>query len=295
MMNVKTVLSTQLTVDNYPIWKAQILTLFSANGFESYLDGSIIEPPPQILSSDGASKINPLHQTWKLIDQNLASALYATISPSLLPYVLNLPSYHAIWTTIQRRFQSTNPSKQLQLKSELLHLQKGDKTMVQYLSDIKQLVDAITAAGSTVDSADIILYTLKGLPQAYNGFKTAVRSQIQPIGLDDFYSLLCTEELNMQSDAVSDLPSPIQADPTLALQAVRGRPHGRGRFSYNSNRGGRSSSPNIRGGRHPHSTVQCQICNRVGHSAFQCWYRTDLSYQPVQQAYMATDVPTSDD
>ncbi|PKU72052.1 Retrovirus-related Pol polyprotein from transposon TNT 1-94 [Dendrobium catenatum] len=133
----------------------------------------------QVLASDGTISTNPLYQSWKLIDQNLASALYATISPSLLPYVLNLESCHAIWTTIQRRLQSTNPSKQLQLKSGLHNVQKGDKT--------------------------------------------------------------------------------------------------------------------TRGGRRPRSSVQCQICNRVGHSAFQCWYRTDLNYQPVQQAFLSADAPSSDD
>ncbi|XP_020679061.1 uncharacterized protein LOC110097154 [Dendrobium catenatum] len=99
----------------------------------------------------------------------------------------------------------------------------------------------------------------------------------------------------MQSNLAIEMPTQTTTDTNFALQAVRGRSRGRGRFSYNQNRGGRSPSPATRGGRRPRSSVQCQICNRVGHSAFQCWYRTDLNYQPVQQAFLSADAPSSDD
>lgn len=67
-------------------------------------------------------------------------------------------------------------------------------TMAQYLSDIKSKVDLIAAAGSSIDIEDIIYYTLNDLSSLYKNFKVAMRTNLQPISLDDLYSLLCNEE-----------------------------------------------------------------------------------------------------
>ncbi|KAI0492109.1 hypothetical protein KFK09_026374 [Dendrobium nobile] len=96
MANVKTMVTVQLTKDNHLIWKSQLLKLFTANNYEGYLTGDIAKPPKQLLSSDGSVTVNPLYSTWMLIDQHLASAIYSTISASLLPYILNLESTHHI-------------------------------------------------------------------------------------------------------------------------------------------------------------------------------------------------------
>lgn len=66
--------------------------------------------------------------------------------------------------------------------------------MTQYLLDVKSKVDAITATDNTIDLEDMILYTLNDLPSSYQLFKTTIRTNLQPINLDDLYSLLCCEE-----------------------------------------------------------------------------------------------------
>ncbi|KAL0912667.1 hypothetical protein M5K25_018656 [Dendrobium thyrsiflorum] len=170
--------------------------LFPANNFEGYLTGSTAKHPKQILSTDKSVITNHLYTTWMLIDQHLASTIYSTVFASLLPYILNLESTHEIWRTLELRLQSTNRSRILQLKNELYQLQLGDKTMFQYLSDIKSKIDAIAAAGSSIDAEDIILYTLNGLPSTYQSFKIVIRTYLQPITLDDFYALLCSEQAN---------------------------------------------------------------------------------------------------
>ncbi|KAL0925490.1 hypothetical protein M5K25_003827 [Dendrobium thyrsiflorum] len=63
-------------------------------------------------------------------------------------------------------------------------------TMSQYLTNIKSIVDNIAVAGSVLDSEDILLYMLNGLPASYNAFKTSIRTMLHPIGSDDLYSLI---------------------------------------------------------------------------------------------------------
>ncbi|PKU68153.1 5'-3' exoribonuclease 2 [Dendrobium catenatum] len=173
-----------------------------------------------------------------------------------------------------------------------------DKTMQEYLTQIKNLVDNIAAAGSTLDIEDIILYTLNGLPPIYNPFKTAIQTSQHPISLDVLYSLLCSEEINLQQDHSKDLNSP--SDNTKLIY-VRNKPN-RGWFnrSQNRNQYGRPNSNNNA----PQSQNQsntprpvCQICSKTGHTASNCWYRCNLQYVPStptnQRAYYTQTQPSS--
>lgn len=69
--------------------------------------------------------------------------------------------------------------------------------MMQYLSDIKSKCDVIGVYSATLSAKDVILYTLNGLPSNYHAFQTTIKTNHQPINLNDFYSLLCSEELNI--------------------------------------------------------------------------------------------------
>ncbi|KAI0514004.1 hypothetical protein KFK09_010036 [Dendrobium nobile] len=101
MSNLKSIVNVQLTSDNYAIWQLQIFKSFSANGFDGYLTGKTTCPTEQ----------NVDYRLWKLIDQNLVSALISTISPSVLPYIIHLSTSSEIWTTLEIRLQPTNRSR----------------------------------------------------------------------------------------------------------------------------------------------------------------------------------------
>lgn len=72
--------------------------------------------------------------------------------------------------------------------------------MAEYLFDIKTKIDLIAASGSPISVEDSIFYTLNELPSSYQSFKTTVQTNLQPISLDDFYSLLCSEEMNQVTE-----------------------------------------------------------------------------------------------
>ncbi|KAI0492882.1 hypothetical protein KFK09_027158 [Dendrobium nobile] len=159
--NLKNLVPTLLTNENYQIWRLQLQQHFTANGFRDHLTGNSVCPP-------ASSTTN--HRMWKLIDRNLISGLLSTISPPVLPYVITLETAHDIWATLEARLQPTNRSRVIQLKNELHQIQMKDQSMQQYLAHIKNLVDNIAAAGSTIDTEDIILYILNGLPSTYQDY-----------------------------------------------------------------------------------------------------------------------------
>ncbi|XP_020675279.1 uncharacterized protein LOC110094394 [Dendrobium catenatum] len=159
------------------MWRSQITKILRANKFERYLDPSVPPPLPTLTRSDGTTVPNIRYAQWTLTDQNLAAAICSTISPSILPYLINLDSTSAIWTTLELRFQSSNRSKVIQLKNDLHHITMKT-SMTQYIVDIKYLVDQIASVGSVLNTEDIILYILNGLPATYQAFKTAIRMML---------------------------------------------------------------------------------------------------------------------
>ncbi|XP_020693857.1 uncharacterized protein LOC110107804 [Dendrobium catenatum] len=195
MSNLKLIVHTQLTIDNYAIWRLHIYKAFAANGFDGYITGSLLCPQ----EPSESSSISSDYKLWKLVDQNLISAIFSTISPLVLPYILYLKTSHETWTALELRLQPTNRLRVIQLKNELHKVQMRYHTISQYLAKIKSLVDNIAVAGSHIDTEDIILYTLNGLPPSYNPFEAAIGTSHQTITLESLYSLLCSEEINLQT------------------------------------------------------------------------------------------------
>lgn len=225
------------------------------------------------------------------MDQNLSVALFSTILPSILPYILNLDTCSLIWSTLERRFFSTNGSRVIQLKNELHSVSMKNQPMQEYLSHVKRLVDNITAAGGTLDSEDVILYILNGLP--------AIRTKLIPINLDDLYSLLCSEEVNQVSDAVKELDVADSSQPPdshFALTTSRG--HERAHFTYSRGRGRDRQAPKAYPPppRPPRFNGDCQICGKQGHSALTCWHQSNLQYNantPMATAAFLADSTTA--
>ncbi|KAI0494865.1 hypothetical protein KFK09_025018 [Dendrobium nobile] len=162
LSNLKSLVPHHLSPDNYPVWCNQIFKLFKSNGFSQFLD------PPSVSASSSAdqdsSNLDPHSSKWLITDQNLVAAICSIISAPVIPFVMHLESTHEIWAALQTRFQSSNRSKVIQLKNELHNISMRNLSMQEYLTDIKKIVDQITYAGSTLDTEDIIIYILNGLP-----------------------------------------------------------------------------------------------------------------------------------
>ncbi|KAL0918376.1 hypothetical protein M5K25_010380 [Dendrobium thyrsiflorum] len=253
--NLKNLVPTQLTVDTDAIWRLQLLQHFTANGFAGHLTG---ETPCPLDSS------HPDFNLRRLVDRNLISALLSTISPPppILPYMLSSPTAHDVWAILEK--QPTSCSRVIQLKHELHQIQMRDRSMQQYLAQIKILVDNIAAAGSKIDTEDVILYILNGLPSSYNSFKAAICTSLNPIDLDVLYSLLCSEEIKLQTEHQKD-STPLSD--TTALMATHSR--------------GRHYSRSSKGPQHTNDRPICQICGKTWHTALNCWHRCNPKYAPT--------------
>ncbi|XP_020682917.1 uncharacterized protein LOC110099927 [Dendrobium catenatum] len=194
--NLRNFVTTPLQSDNYDILKSQIQKILRANGH--FLDPAS-RSPQFLTNTDGSQSLNPLQTQWLLHDQNLSASICSMISLSVLPYVISLDSTTDLWNALENRFQATN--------------------------------SGISAAGSSVDAEEIIHHILNGLPHSYQSFKTAIRTMLTPLSLDQLYPLLLSKEINLASDAAR---APPMSDNATALFTYRGRGHRpRGRNTSN--------------------------------------------------------------
>ncbi|PKU66399.1 Retrovirus-related Pol polyprotein from transposon TNT 1-94 [Dendrobium catenatum] len=282
LANIKNFVQSSLSTDNYPVWKSQILKIIRANSLDSFLDPTVSAPNKTIIKNDGTTATNPSYAKWIFTDQNLAAAICATISAPILPHVLNLDTTSSIWSTLETRFQSTNRSRVIQLKNELHHISLKNSTMLQYITQVKTIVDQITAAGSNVDTEDIILYILNGLPNSYQSFKTSIRTILTPLNLDQLYPLLISEEIHLAADSARNASLP---ESQVALFSSRGR----GRKSRNDQSQPGSSNRE----QSTKNSVTCQICLKRGHNASACWHRANLQYVPTTPSSRNTALQAS--
>ncbi|PKU60961.1 Retrovirus-related Pol polyprotein from transposon TNT 1-94 [Dendrobium catenatum] len=158
-----------------------------------------------------------------------------------------------------------------------------NSTMQQYLTQVKTIVDNIAASGSQVDPEDIIIYILNSLPSSYNSFKTYIRNSPLPADLDSLYSLLCSEEIHVNQELLKDSSNEHSALYASSYNQNRGRtkrrpPKNTKNQSFTQNQPAHNAtSVSSIGNARP----TCQICEKIGHLAINCWHRCNFKYTPT--------------
>ncbi|PKU72458.1 Retrovirus-related Pol polyprotein from transposon TNT 1-94 [Dendrobium catenatum] len=161
-----------------------------------------------------------------------------------------------------------------------------DLSVQQYLTRIKQIVDNISASGSKIESEDVMLHILNGLPPTYNSFKSTIRSSLLPINLDTFYALLCNEEIHLQQENLQELNG--NTNPAALYAALSNSSRNRNN-NYRRPNKPKNQQPSQPAPTFPPaaSTPQsssrtiCQICGKIGHIALNCWHRNNPKYAPT--------------
>ncbi|PKU86287.1 Retrovirus-related Pol polyprotein from transposon TNT 1-94 [Dendrobium catenatum] len=166
-------------------------------------------------------------------------------------------------------------------------------TMQQYLNHVKVIVDNIAAAGSNVDTEDVILHILNGLPASYNPFKAAIRTSPLPMTLDNLYSLLCSEEIIVNQEISKETSTVAGATALYATSSNQSRNRPPRKFgkirNYSTGQPSPQSipSPNTSNPASANTARPiCQICNKVGHIALNCWHRSNPRFAPTNPRSM---------
>ncbi|KAL4302277.1 hypothetical protein GQ457_10G024220 [Hibiscus cannabinus] len=260
---------------NFLVWKQQVLLAVRSLRLEKLLTGALKAPPATVVTTDGASVENEDYEIFVAQDSALASWLLSTISASLLPQFVGAETTADIWSTVLRFFTSRSTTTIMSLHYKLRSLKKGDLSMRAYVSQVKEICNALASSGSLISDLEIIATILNGLTIEYQPFVAIITASRDPFTLDAAISVLLDAETQLSNfNPLSDVSSSLNVVQASAANLDIGK-----EADSSTNMPYRQSS---RGrGRFGRMRLQCQLCGKLGHLVDRCWHRFDENFVPI--------------
>jgi histone deacetylase 1/2 len=303
-----TVAPTSFKLDgtNYLGWQSQFLPFLKSNDLLGFVEGS--EPVPEKTTADGTT--NAAYTVWYKKDQALLGLILSSISPNLVASFYGQNTSKQVWNALKMKFSNQSRSRIAHMRRQLQTITQGSNNCSTYLEDAKSIADQLAAAGKIIDDQDLISFILGGLNQEYNPFITSFNfiSRDNEFTFEDFSAELLSHESLLETQRSTMVPNT-----TFAFAANKKSPFTAKKKSYiPSNRSGgpqqRNSYPNALLGQPAvarHNSNQtttrpvCQICDRTGHIAIDCYHRFDYAFQgrhpPTELAAMVAESHTQYD
>ena len=319
-LNISNCVTIKLTERNYIHWKRQFESFLSGVDLLGFVNGSNPAPLPSIpvpKVAGGFREVpNPDYQQWVRSDQIVQAWLVGSLSEDILSVVLGAHTAQEVWISLGNHFNRVSSSRVFELQRRLQTVLKTNKTMSDYLKEIKGLCDQLNSVSSPVTEKMKVFAALQGLGREYEPIKTSIEGTMDstlPPTFEDIVPRLQGFDDRLKSyEASQTSVSPHLAFHVSATEPnysqnnqysqqapnftqYRGRGGSNGCFGYNRGRGystrGRGFHQQISAANNttPGDAVNrptCQICGRFGHNALKCYRRFDISYQ-------STDLPSA--
>lgn len=292
------------------------------------LDGTEAVPsktvPTELPDKTRGTAPNPAYDAWLVRDQQVLSYLLNSISPEILSHVLRYEHAAGVWTAVEEMFASQSRAKVTNLRIALTSTKKIGMTTPAFFSKMQTIADELAAAGKPVDDEELLSFILVGLGPAYEDLVGAIGLMKTPISINELYSQVLAKDQRQDLNGTSH-DGGFESSANSATRSRQGggyrsrgggnkpawrgerqgdrpqqsrqtddrwqpRPNNRGAGRAGPAGGGRGRG---RGRRRtsPWVDVTCQICNREGHAAKDCWHRfhdnddDDMSEEKDAHAY----------
>jgi hypothetical protein len=166
-----------------------------------------------------------------------------------------------VWQHLARLFASKSRAKIMQLKEDLTLIQKGSRTVSEFLHAVKVIADELSLIDAPVSDDDLTLYVLNGLGSEFRDIVAPIRTRETALSFAELHDLLIGHEQYLKHmDGHSSSALVVTANTS---QRRSSNP----RFRNNNNRF-RQNFSNTAPSRRP--SVVCQICDHPGHTAKNC-------------------------
>ncbi|KAJ0787642.1 putative RNA-directed DNA polymerase [Helianthus annuus] len=243
--NITSFMPVKLDNDNFLNWQHQALNILRTLGLLHFLNKEIA-PPDE----------TEARETWNRSDGYVSAFLTASLSPNLLHLARGTTSASDLWHKLEESFTQQVFAKQNLLRTQFHLLKQEDKSISDYCDSARTIYDSLVAIGDSISEHSLVLQILNGLHTDYQMFITNIENSDYKPNYSQLRAKLLTHEARLKQQQAQISPiAPIAAMTAMNLN---------------------SSNP-------PHSNSQsvtiCQICDKVGHRASNCYYR----FTPVTQ------------
>ncbi|KAF5460471.1 hypothetical protein F2P56_020335 [Juglans regia] len=269
-------ITLKLTINNYLLWKAQIVPFLKGHQLFGFVDGTVLPPPPS--TPDG--HINSDYTRWVLQDQLIISTINSSLSHTVLAQVIECTTSLEVWTTLQNLHSAQSSAHFIQNQYQLATLKKGSESISEYYHKAQSLAASIGAAGHPLSTSQFSIYLLAGLGSDYEPIVTSITTRPEPLSSHQIYSYLLNYESRLAHQAQSLLSGTnFAADATSTRAPSSSGYPNRGRTNMQrGGRRGRGRGLNYFSNRSDGCPL-CQVCQKPGHTALSCYHRFNQSYQ----------------
>lgn len=295
--------SIKLGANNYLMWRSQILHLSRSLGVLHHLEKNGVKPEKQLENG----KTNPDYTSWLTNDGLIISWLLGTIKEEVQPSVTEDSTAYDVWSSLEEQLLPITVEKEGLLKNMLMTIKKGSKSLDSFLKEFKSICDNLAAIKKPVDDLDKVFQLARGLGSKYENFRLAMVTKPPYPTFNQFVLALQGYEqtLNTQKEEEKDH---VEYNQAFVSQRGRGRANrgNRGGFSsrgrgftpagrYNANSNNFMKEKGANGKQQEKGDKPtCQICGKMNHTALECWYRFDYSYQTENLPQALATLTTND-
>jgi hypothetical protein len=194
-----------------------------------------------------------------------------------------------VWSLLEQTYASQSRARTVNTRIALATTRKDDMSISEYITKMKSLTDEMASA-KKVDDEELVSYILAGLDEEYNPMVSALLARVEPVSVVEAHSQLLSFE-----NRINLMHGGHQASANAARRGC-GSPGHRGRGRSDRGRGGFGRGYGSQGGA-PQSVGRpqnkcfdkiCQVCEKKGYTALDCWYRYDESYSSSSSKIVAT-------
>lgn len=178
----------KLTNSNYPQWRDDISDLLFGLELSHVIDGSSQKPVIPTTGATDAQKTDALK--WERQDRLLRHSLSASMSESIRPYIASVCTSRAIWTTLEQIFGSKTRARVIGLKEQLHHISQGDRSVTEYLHQVRQIAEELSHIDGVVGKENLTLYGLHGLREEFREIESSIHTREQPYEIDELHAVL---------------------------------------------------------------------------------------------------------
>ena len=162
-----------------------------------FLVNPTIPPRFRTLADHDLGISSPEYLAWESQDQLLLSWLQSTISPKVLPRLLECHTSWHLWDRLHSHFRSLIQAKTCQLRTELCSIQLQNKSISEYLLQIQTIVNSLGSIGVTISPDEQLDVILEGLPRDYESTMPLICSKFEPLSIDEVAMLLLGHEARL--------------------------------------------------------------------------------------------------
>ncbi|MFS7963768.1 putative RNA-directed DNA polymerase [Helianthus anomalus] len=96
-----------------------------------------------------------------------------------------------VWLSLERAYAPVSSSHEFTLKSQLLRItMKGDEKLANYLARAQEYATALANIGEPMKDKDLVILTVTGLREEYNGLKANLLARSPPVTFTELHGLL---------------------------------------------------------------------------------------------------------